>query len=494
MYSEHFTPPASVDWDCANERDAEIRAMGWSGWHRKKSFPTCKKDHRESLILPPADGPSNGVCEQPSDIKTFKLSNLYDRYFEYVGLLASQGLVEVATVFLKLTPSDYKGPGNAIRERLLRTKTESVGMNTIKIGTKILPTQLSVPMAYPGYTSSFAVAPQMATSPYTSPFSAVSQPAATGVSLHAPYAPSVPAPAPMNPAYAPPPSNIGVPAPGFNMFNQGQSLVQPPHLRAALPPHQAPAPVPPPPKHKENGGWNDAPIVGNPRSPSASVPSKPAVITSLFPNSTPEPILGPQGGRIPPPPRPCSVGGVRVQPPPPPQRGMYPSPSIRASSATVWASTAPAPSSAYGTISATAYGPMAPPPLPGSSTSSLSHGVKAPAAPKYSPGDRTHVPDILRPAYEILSAQLSYLRQVTLPTQKRQVNNVERRLNLLFDALNCETLSKPVADQLLVLTRAMEAHDRPAALAIHVDLLTRGSQADDIVLWMSGVEQLIMRL
>jgi protein transport protein SEC31 len=93
------------------------------------------------------------------------------------------------------------------------------------------------------------------------------------------------------------------------------------------------------------------------------------------------------------------------------------------------------------------------------------------------------------------------------------VDDLERRINPLFDALNCETLSKPVVDQLLVLTRgeplcislivrpdanrvgiAMESHDRPAALAIHVDLLTRGSQTDDIGLWMSGIKQLIMRL
>jgi protein transport protein SEC31 len=40
----------------------------------------------------------------------------------------------------------------------------------------------------------------------------------------------------------------------------------------------------------------------------------------------------------------------------------------------------------------------------------------------------------------------------------------------------------------------MEAHDRDAALAIHVDLLTKGSQTDDIGLWMSGLKQLIMRL
>ena len=41
---------------------------------------------------------------------------------------------------------------------------------------------------------------------------------------------------------------------------------------------------------------------------------------------------------------------------------------------------------------------------------------------------------------------------------------------------------------------AMDAHDRNAAMAIHVDLLTRGSLTDDIGLWMSGVKQLIARL
>lgn len=86
------------------------------------------------------------------------------------------------------------------------------------------------------------------------------------------------------------------------------------------------------------------------------------------------------------------------------------------------------------------------------------------------------------------------MRQTTPANQKRLVDDLERRINPLFDALNCETLSKPVVEELVSLTRAMEARDRPAALAIHVDLLTRGSQTDDIGLWMSGIKQLIMRL
>jgi protein transport protein SEC31 len=40
----------------------------------------------------------------------------------------------------------------------------------------------------------------------------------------------------------------------------------------------------------------------------------------------------------------------------------------------------------------------------------------------------------------------------------------------------------------------MEARDREAALSIHVDLLTRGSQTDGIGLWMSAIKQLILRM
>ena len=40
----------------------------------------------------------------------------------------------------------------------------------------------------------------------------------------------------------------------------------------------------------------------------------------------------------------------------------------------------------------------------------------------------------------------------------------------------------------------MAARDRNTAMAIHMDLLTRGSLTDDIGLWMSGIKQLIVRL
>ncbi|KAF8816748.1 hypothetical protein BYT27DRAFT_7181181 [Phlegmacium glaucopus] len=137
-------------------------------------------------------------------------------------------------------------------------------------------------------------------------------------------------------------------------------------------------------------------------------------------------------------------------------------------------------------------GPGGPPRA--ASRSAAAPPVRAPPAPpKYPAGDRSHIPDHVRPAYEIISENLHRIKQIT-PGNQRLVDDLERRINPLFDALNCDTLSKPVVDQLLVLTKAMESRDRPAALAIHVDLLTRGSQTDDIGLWMSGIKQLILRL
>ncbi|KAI0634701.1 hypothetical protein C8Q77DRAFT_1103589 [Trametes polyzona] len=131
---------------------------------------------------------------------------------------------------------------------------------------------------------------------------------------------------------------------------------------------------------------------------------------------------------------------------------------------------------------------------PGGAAPAPARAKPGPPPPKYPPGDRSHIPDHLRPVYQVISNQLEQLKQITPPQQKRLVDDLERRINPLFDALNCETLSQPVCEQLIMLTRAMEARDRESAMAIHMDLLTRGSLTDDIGLWMSGVKQLIVRL
>ncbi|KAI9061594.1 WD40 repeat-like protein [Trametes sanguinea] len=435
-----------------------------------------------------------------------------------------------------------------------------------------------------------------------------------------PYAP----PAPAMPAAQPYQQPPAAPS-GYNPYSRSPAQPQgtvplPPPPRAANATPSAP-PLGPPPQgsiKRDNGGWNDAPAISQRRTPANATPSKPAVITSPFPNAPSPTSTLPYGQQppttLPPPPRPGSVQ-QRLPPPPqaqrgppppgaagpgpyppharppsgppgpppqqhiapPPQRGPsgpppqgpaggfarppqgpgpygppqggpvpgqtpppahghapYPPPPGPAGPSGPYARATPPPqfARAMSPPSAPAPNPYAPPPqaqpqfapphpgpamagppmggpppgaappsagpprgaTPAGSAAAPPQAKPGPPQPKYPPGDRSHIPDELRPVYQIISGQLEHLKQVTPPQQKRLVDDLERRINPLFDALNCETLSKPVCEQLLMLARAMEAHDRETAMAIHMDLLTRGSLTDDIGLWMSGVKQLIIRL
>jgi len=75
--------------------------------------------------------------------------------------------------------------------------------------------------------------------------------------------------------------------------------------------------------------------------------------------------------------------------------------------------------------------------------------------------------------------------------QKRQVDGVEKRLNLLFDALNCETLSLDTVKGVTEIAKAMKAGHREHAVRLHTDLLTNSSE--EIGPWMSGLKQLLLR-
>jgi len=86
------------------------------------------------------------------------------------------------------------------------------------------------------------------------------------------------------------------------------------------------------------------------------------------------------------------------------------------------------------------------------------------------------------------------LKQTSPPQQKRIVDDVDRRVNQLFDALNCETLSPLVMEELQELAEMVKRRDHNQAMAIHAHLLANGSKTDDIGMWMSGVKQLINRM
>ncbi|KAF5344633.1 hypothetical protein D9756_011231 [Leucocoprinus leucothites] len=514
-------------------------------------------------------------------VKTYKLANLYDRYFEYADFLSAQGLVKEALAFVKLAPSDYKGSNgadiSAERERIMAATSTT----TVASTSRVPATQARAQPTH-GYPPAPAPAvPATAASSYPYPTTAPAP-------APAPYAPSnlyTPA-APATRSYAPDPST----------FTPAMNLTQPPHLRAqaaavAVPPPPRPGngsatgPPPPPPK-RDNGGWNDAPTITPSRTPANAPPStaaKPAAIMSPFLNSNPSPTGSPYMGQgqatLPPPPRPGSRGTVPPPPPAghrgpptgPPQAGNPPPPHARPPSASVGpappsrmspaqSSTGPprlptpsqyapppaargpvpgqgpyvratppppsgqpgpyapppaasghyapppshAPSGPYAPPSGTG-GSMAPPPPsghyappPGPPRAAGAPATSAPPAKAQPPppntGRSNPYPDDVKPSFQVINEHLERLKQTTPPQQRRVAEDLDRRVNALFDALNCETLSKPVVEQLVVLTRAMAARDRPAALAMHVDLLTRGAPTDNITTWMPALKQLIMRM
>lgn len=285
-----------------------------------------------------------GISTEEAEVRVYKLSGLYDRYFEYADLLVAQGLVKEAVEFLKLTPSEYHGsPASHLdfkegRERLLLAA--GVGARTPSVPAR----NASLPAA----TSRIQPAAS------TSSVYGYGQYGVPPVQSQPPVARAPPATQTMYESYAPRAQHTGAYAPPPIAASSSQHLYGPPSYGHVNPVNlyaaQAPAPLapppagvsqsqpnipPPPPKglpiKRDNGGWNDAPSVSQRRTPNSLAPGKPAAITSPFPNqtspSTP-PISahgfgqGPISATLPPPPRPRSVQqrgpGQPGLPPPPP--------------------------------------------------------------------------------------------------------------------------------------------------------------------------------
>lgn len=113
-----------------------------------------------------------------------------------------------------------------------------------------------------------------------------------------------------------------------------------------------------------------------------------------------------------------------------------------------------------------------------------------PAAPKYPPGDRSHIPENARPIFEILSQRLEDVKPKIPPSYQRQVQDAEKRLNLLFDHLNNEDLlSQDTITDMLALSQALQNNDFETASEIHLSILT--TRSDECGHWMVGLKRLI---
>lgn len=87
------------------------------------------------------------------------------------------------------------------------------------------------------------------------------------------------------------------------------------------------------------------------------------------------------------------------------------------------------------------------------------------------------------PIYEILSADMQRVKVRAPGSFKAQVDDAERRLNILFDHLNNEDLLKPnTVEDMTNLARAIQNRDYETARTIHVDIMT--NRTDECGNWM----------
>ncbi|GAA5991405.1 hypothetical protein JCM10908_003297 [Rhodotorula pacifica] len=231
----------------------------------------------------------------------------------------------------------------------------------------------------------------------------------------------------------PPPPMSSAPPPPNAAQQQQSGLFQPNGASGS------PSSVPPQQQQQQQQHPNVPP-------PPRSQPTTPQMQTQAFPPAPPPPMSSRAGMTAPPPPPPPSqqtqnqaAPSAAKQPPPPPQQ--------------------PAPQ---------------------------------PPRAKYPPGDRSHIPATSRPIFDTLSAELTKLRQTTPPQQVKIVNDTEKRLNILFDMLNCETLSEASTKRLLELCQAVQSRNQPAALDLHLQLITSG--ATDVTPFQAAVKLLVQRM
>ncbi|KAI5195665.1 hypothetical protein E4T39_08108 [Aureobasidium subglaciale] len=115
----------------------------------------------------------------------------------------------------------------------------------------------------------------------------------------------------------------------------------------------------------------------------------------------------------------------------------------------------------------------------------------APAAAKYPPGDRSHIPSNAMPVYEILSADMARVKSRAPASFIAPVNDAEKRLNILFDHLNNETLVKPDTIAMLVeIAQALQARDFDRATAILTEMMKVKLETEGAH-WMVGVKRLV---
>lgn len=97
----------------------------------------------------------------------------------------------------------------------------------------------------------------------------------------------------------------------------------------------------------------------------------------------------------------------------------------------------------------------------------------APSKPIYPRGDRSHIPASAQPIVDLLTPEIARLKAVAPQQYKPQVDDMEKRLNILFDHLNNEDLlSEGTVQEMVQISTTVEARDWDKASSLFNEMQT----------------------
>ncbi|KAI6811580.1 WD40 repeat-like protein [Hortaea werneckii] len=361
-------------------------------------------------------------------------------------------------------------PANFFKERQARSRTNTPGPNPVSSPfPNAVPNTMAPPPGPP--QPGFGAPPQKAPLP---------PPPKVGEAPPRVMSPSTVPPPPMRPtsaaanAYAPPvgstPPSSTLPTPAMPPVQRGASPYQPPPStstaaptnRYAPAPGSAPSPAPntmPPPRQVAPNPYAAQQTSPYAPSPAAQTPyGQPPQAAAPPPSAGPPPSGPPRG-----PPRAGPPPGAAQTPGRPAVGG--PAPPVQ-----------PLPQTAADANANTPENATPPPPPP-----------KA----KHPKGDRSHISAQAQPIVEYLSPAVAHIKSVAPQSFKPQVDDMDKRINILFDHLNNDDLLKPDTVQTMVqISECVRDKQWDQAQQMFTEMqMTKGENEGGV--WMVGVKRLI---
>ncbi|KAI5369330.1 Putative protein transport protein SEC31 [Septoria linicola] len=114
-----------------------------------------------------------------------------------------------------------------------------------------------------------------------------------------------------------------------------------------------------------------------------------------------------------------------------------------------------------------------------------------PAQTKYPRGDRSHIPASAQPIVDMLSPEVARIKSVAPQAYKAQVDDMEKRINILFDHLNNQDLLQPdTVQQMVAIAGHIQQKDFDQAQA-RFNELQQAKLETEGTHWMVGIKRLI---